>query len=246
MSTLAPRVVLVTRESDYQTIVQAFATPAQAQFVARSRRQDATLVKVRASHEVQTTALQRVRSAVPQDWRVARVGRADLDKFLFTPEDIVVVIGQDGLVANVAKYLDGQPVLGVNPSPGENEGVLVPLTPEQAPRLMLAAAERAAGLEARTMARATLETGESLDALNEIFLGHRSHQSARYIIAAGEAQERQSSSGVIVSTGTGSTGWARSIMTQTNRLTRLGVTDPALLYFVREPWPSVATHSRCS
>lgn len=42
--------------------------------------------------------------------------RGDLDRFLFEPDDIVLALGQDGLVANVAKYLDGQPVIGSNPS----------------------------------------------------------------------------------------------------------------------------------
>ena len=37
----------------------------------------------------------------------------------------MVAVGQDGLVANVAKYLDGQPVIGVDPEPGRNPGVLV-------------------------------------------------------------------------------------------------------------------------
>ena len=38
--------------------------------------------------------------------------------------------GQDGLVANVAKYLDGQPVIGVDPEPGRNAGVLVRHAPQ--------------------------------------------------------------------------------------------------------------------
>jgi NAD kinase len=239
MTTLSPRVVMVTRETEYERLVFAHATPAQARFYLRTRQQ--TISKVETVHNRFQAAVQTVRSAIAPDWKVARVGRADLDKFLFTPEDVVVVIGQDGLVANVAKYLDGQPVLGVNPAPDENEGVLVTLRPEQAARLMLAAAERSASMEPRTMALASLETGESLEALNEIFLGHRSHQSARYVIEAGGAEERQSSSGVIVATGTGATGWARSIMTQTGNAARLAPTEPALAFFVREPWPSVAT-----
>jgi len=58
-----------------------------------------------------------VLGAIPSDWRRARVDRADLDRFLFEPEDVVVAVGQDGLVANVAKYLTGQPVIGCNPDP---------------------------------------------------------------------------------------------------------------------------------
>ncbi|MEI9866324.1 MAG: hypothetical protein WDN00_17560 [Limisphaerales bacterium] len=45
------------------------------------------------------------------------VDRSFLPNFVFAPEDTVVTLGQDGLVANTLKYLDGQPVVGVNPDP---------------------------------------------------------------------------------------------------------------------------------
>jgi hypothetical protein len=169
------------------------------------------------------------------------VNRADLDRFLFGPEDIVIVVGQDGLVANVAKYLTGQPVLGINPAPDLNEGVLVPLRCGDVAKLAPAVAAAAVSIERRTMVQATLDDGQTLRALNEIFVGHRSHQSARYLISLGDKSERQSSSGVIISTGTGATGWARSIMTTTHNVLPLKPTDARLAFFVREPWPSVST-----
>lgn len=239
MSTLKPRAVLVTRESDYALLAAAHATGAQAAFFLKTRGQ--SVAEVERRKDVQTAALEVVRAAIPEDWRFVRIGRADLDRFIFSPEDVVIAVGQDGLVANLAKYLTGQPVLGVNPDPGVNEGVLVPLQPGQAARLVAAAAQGAASLERRTMAEAVTDDGQVLQALNEVFIGHRSHQSARYVITVDGASEKHSSSGVIVSTGTGATGWARSIMTASGRTVALGPTDKALAFFVREPWPSVAT-----
>jgi NAD kinase len=244
MATLQPRVVLVTRETDYERLLAVHATREQARFFLKTRGQG--LDEVIARHEAFRDAVQQVRAAVPNDWRLAKVTRADLDRFLFAPEDVVLAIGQDGLVANLAKYLAGQPVLGVNPAPDVNEGVLVPLRCADVGRLLPAAAAGKVGIEARTMARATLDDGQALHALNEIFIGHRSHQSARYMIEAGAKHERQSSSGVIVSTGTGATGWARSIMTATGRAVPLSPTDRKLVFFVREPWPSVATSATVS
>ena len=61
------------------------------------------------------------------------------------------------------------------------------------------------------MVEALRDDGQTLCCLNEVFVGHASHQSARYLIDAGGGVERQSSSGVVVTTGTGATGWARSI-----------------------------------
>jgi len=137
-------------------------------------------------------------------------------------------------------------VLGLNPDPGLYEGVLVRHAPREAPVLLQAAAAGEAAAEERTMVSARLDDGRELLALNEIFVGHRSHQSARYRIRFAAQEEQHSSSGLIVSTGTGATGWARSIAR--SRATRLELPRPTerrLVFFVREAWPSVATGCDC-
>lgn len=239
MASLRPRAVLVTRETDYERLLAVHATREQAAFFLRSRGQDISMLQHR--HEGFQAALRTVQAGLPAEWRLARARRDDLDRFLFGPEDVVIVVGQDGLVANVAKYLNGQPVVGVNPEPEVNEGALVRLAPEQVARIAPAIVVGDVVIEHRTMVSAVTDEGRSLTALNEIFIGHRSHQSARYVIETGKNSERQSSSGVIVTTGTGATGWARSISTSTHMALKLGPTDARLAFFVREPWESVAT-----
>ena len=239
MATLRPRAVLVTRDTDYERLLAVHATREQASFFLKSRGQ--SLDALATEHESFSAAVRAVRAGIPDTWRVARVNRSDLDQFLFGPEDIVIAVGPDGLVANLAKYLSGQPVLGVNPAPHINEGLLVSLRCDEVARLAPAAAAGSAALERRTMVQASLDDGQALRALNEIFVGHRSHQSARYRISIGDRSEAQSSSGVIVSTGTGATGWARSIMTATSRAVPIKPTEPGLAFFVREPWPSLTT-----
>src|SRR5215213_4262310 len=78
----------------------------------------------------------------------------------------VLELGQDGLVANVAKYLDGQPVIGLNPDPGRVPGVLVRHPPEAAADLL----SDLARVEHRTMVRAALDDGQEVLALNEVFV----------------------------------------------------------------------------
>jgi len=239
MPTITPRAVFVTRESDYRQLIARHATREQARFFLRSRGQAIEALEARDRQLAAT--LQAARAAVPDDWRQALVARADLDRFLFGPEDVVVPVGQDGLVANVAKYLTGQPVLGVNPAPDLYDGVLVRVPLARLPDLLRASVSGAALVERRTMVEARLDTGEALLALNEVFVGHRSHQSARYTLAAGDAHEDQSSSGLIVASGTGATGWARSIAEATGARLALGPEERAVGWFVREPFPSIAT-----
>jgi NAD kinase len=209
MTTTAPRAVFVTRETDYEMLLARHATREQARFYFDTRGQN--LGELEARHERFQAVLRAARATVPDDWRQALVRRADLDRFLFAPEDVIVAVGQDGLVANVAKYLDGQPVLGVNPAPDLYDGVLVRVSLDRLKLALPAARHGDVAIEQRTMVEGVLDTGEKkLVALNELFVGHRSHQSARYRIAAGDMSENHSSSGLIVATGTGATGCARS------------------------------------
>ncbi|MCJ2076049.1 hypothetical protein MKK68_10345 [Methylobacterium sp. E-016] len=239
MPVITPRAVFVIRDTDYEALLARHATRGQARFFLESRGQ--SLAEVEARHLRFHTVLGQARAAVPGDWRQALTRRVDLDRFLFAPEDVVVTVGQDGLVANVAKYLRDQPVIGVNPDPDLYDGALARIAVGRLPALLPASVAGAAPVERRTMVQGVLDTGERLLALNEIFVGHRSHQSARYRIEAAGMAEDQSSSGLIVVSGTGLTGWARSIGEATHLTVGIGTEEAAVGYWVREPFPSVAT-----
>lgn len=236
----APRVVVVHRRTEYEELVARHGTRGQAEFFLASRRQDLAVLQERHDHT--EAALATVSAGIPGDWSRAIVERADLSRFVFRPEDIVVVVGQDGLVANLAKYVAGQPVIGIDPLPGANAGVLVPHPPAAIGRLLAELTSGAARILQRTMVEARTDDGQTLSALNEIYLGQPTHQSARYTLEVAGHAERQSSSGIIVGTGTGSTGWCLSLQrVQAPDLRLPAPTDRSLAWFVREPWPSPST-----
>src|SRR4051812_33222665 len=115
---LAPRVVVVFRRTELDELIARHGTRGQAAFFLSTRGRH--IDEVQARHDATHDALRLVTGSIPIDWRRGMIERADLSAFLFAADDLVVVVGQDGLVANVAKYLDGQPVLGVNPEPDRN------------------------------------------------------------------------------------------------------------------------------
>jgi NAD kinase len=234
-----PRVVVVTRPTEYEQLLARHATRGQAAFYLKTREQ--SIEPVEDQHNRFQQARGQVLAAIPPKWRRTEVDRAELDRLLFEPHDIAVVVGQDGLVANTAKYLaDGQPLIGINPDTDRFEGVLVKHSPEAIADLYADTSAGRVAIEQRTMVECRLDDGQRLVALNEIFVGHASHQSARYDLQVGGEREYQSSSGLIVATGTGQTGWSRSIRTERSSALYTPVpTEPLLTLFVREAWPSI-------
>jgi NAD kinase len=247
------KIVLVVRPTRLDDLVARFNTVQQAQFYVEHLGADFSdyLAEHRRYREAATTAETVLRGL----GLVQRLERRFLPNFVFGAEDSIVVLGQDGLVANTLKYLDGQRVVGVNPDPGRWDGVLLPFTVEDLPRIMPEELQRKRPVRTVTMAKATLNTRQTLYAVNDLFIGQRSHVSARYKIAIGDRAEQQSSSGIIVSTGLGSTGWLKSVYAGWTAATRSllkrqveTVNDGAfpwdadyLHYFVREPYPSRVT-----
>ncbi len=238
---LAPRVVVVHRRSELDELTQRHSTRGQVEFFLQMRGQ--TLGAVEEADAAADSAVQNVGVAIPPEWRRADVEREDLPRFLFGPEDIVAVVGRDGLVANVAKYVGEQPVVGFNPFPQSNAGVLTPFNPAQAADVLTQVGAGRATLTARTMVEAVSDDGQAVSGLNDVYIGDEGHQSARYALAApGGEPEVQSSSGVVVGTGTGATGWLRSLANDRGLGSLLpGPADPRVAWFVREAWPSPFT-----
>lgn len=248
MSAAAERkVVLVTRRTRLEELVAKYHTLAQARFYIEHLGADFTdYVEENMAY---SRSLHQVSEALRSWGRHQVLDRAHLPNFVFSPDDIVVALGQDGLVANAMKYLEGQPLVGINPEPSRWDGLLLPFRPDHLEALLRDVAQERRPTKSVTMAQARLSDGQTLKAVNDLFIGPRSHTSALYDIALGERQEQQSSSGVIVSTGLGSTAWLKSVMTGSLALaaaagggTRgeyrpMAWDSDQLTFAVREPFP---------
>ncbi|MBP7951680.1 MAG: hypothetical protein KA004_18710 [Verrucomicrobiales bacterium] len=243
------RIILVVRRTRLEDLIAKFNTLHQAKFYVEHLGAD--FRSYEEEHATYVHARETCEAALARCGRVSVVERSFLPNFLFHPADTVVVLGQDGTVANTLKYLDRQPCLGVNPDPARWDGVLLPFLAKDLVQVIPEVFDGRQPLRSVTFARADLNTGESLLAVNDIFVGPSSHISARYAISFNGISEHHSSSGLIVSTGLGSTGWFKSLVQGAVGLASgwggtsgspppplLPWDSPQLYFTVREPFPS--------
>lgn len=255
------KIVLVTRRTRLEDLLARHHTLSQARFYIEHLGADfSDYLKENAAY---AQSLQQCVAAL-QDWgRYQMVDRHYLPNFVFGETDIVVALGQDGLVANTLKYLQhSQPLIGVNPEPQRWDGVLLPFQPSDLGHVLGEVASDRRPTRAVTMAEARLSDGQTLRAVNDLFIGPRTHTSALYDIELDGRRESQSSSGLIVSTGLGSSAWLKSVVTGSLGIARAlrdaagaATASPAaryqpqpwdtdrLTFVVREPFPSRSSHA---
>ena len=245
------RFILVSRKTRLQELTERFNTWPQAKFYLEHNHVDA--VDYLREHDVYMEQLREAERILKGQGRFQLLERSFLPDYRFSHDDIVVVLGQDGLVANTVKYLQGQPVIGVNPDPRRWEGRLLPFVLPELADVVQRARDGKSQCKSITFAEAKTNDGQRLLGVNDLFIGPRSHTSARYALQWHGQQEEQSSSGIIVSTGFGSSGWFKSILAgamgvtgqQTHPLAGGFEWHAKKLYFtVREPFPSRTSSAR--
>ena len=244
------KIVLVKRKTRLENLIQRYNTEGQVKFIIEHSGGDFVDYKIEDKRYKDT--LDKIVCELQKIARVQILDRDYISNYIFSKDDIVIAVGQDGLVANTLKYLKGQPLIGVNPDPMRFDGTLLPFKPDDVELIVKEVLNKNRSCKEITLAKATLNNGQSLLGVNDIFIGQKTHVSAQYILSQNDKNERQSSSGIIVSTGLGSTGWFKSILAGASKISTdcLGKevklkqredfkwNSDFLYYTVREPYPS--------
>lgn len=243
--------IIVKNKTRLESLIERFNTKAQAKFYIESLGGD--FDDYEQEHETFQASLNSLQTQLSRVIKNKTVERIYLPSFIFSEKNLIVVIGQDGLVANTAKYSKDRPIVAVNPDKGRYDGVLLPFDTSN----FVLGVENVLSdkYESKTMrfAEARLNDGQRLLAFNDLFIGASTHISARYKISFNQNTEEQSSSGLIVSTPAGSTGWLSSIFNMAYGVTsifeknltpkRPKLNDNELLFAVREPFQSIRTQT---
>lgn len=243
--------IIVKNKTRLETLIERYNTKAQAKFYIESLGGDFT------DYEIEYSNFQRslgtLQSKLSRIMKYKIIDREYLPSYIFSENNLIIVIGQDGLVANTAKYSDNLPIIAINPDIERYDGILLPFNTMDFIQGVENVLTNKYNSKVMSFAEAKLNDGQRLLAFNDLFIGASSHVSARYKISFQNKTEHHSSSGIIVSTFAGSTGWLSSIFNMAYGVTNMfekslilkqpKLKDKDLLFAVREPFKSVRTQT---
>jgi NAD kinase len=244
--------IIVKNKTRLETLIERFNTTAQAKFYIE--RSGGDFEDYEIEHQNFHRSLELVQRQLSKVVKNKIVERNFLPAFLFNDKQVVIVVGQDGLVANTAKYVNEIPIVAVNPDSERYDGVLLPFSPDNFIDAVEKVITNKYSTKIATLAEVKLNDGQRLLAFNDLFIGASSHVSARYRITYKHKTEEHSSSGIIVSTKAGSTGWLSSIFNMTFAMRQFiekddgekkaaKLKDDQLMFAVREPFQSKTTQT---
>ncbi|MBF0545241.1 MAG: hypothetical protein HQM08_12455 [Candidatus Riflebacteria bacterium] len=258
-------IVVITRKTELDELSEKFNTKAQANFYldqfdrSLGEAVPRTFRRYQVAYDNYQRSFDQLISKLPRTIKHQVIDRSFLTNFKFSGDQLIITLGPDGLVVNTAKYLTMEPILAFNPDPERIDGVLLPFASEIADWCITSALTDSLPIKCVSMAKAQLNDGQALHGFNDIFIGVKSHVSARYRIEIGKKFENHSSSGIIVSTGAGSTGWLQSVINGSfhvasglrkkksvlpeNASYKLDWSDEKLYYAVREPFVSKSSQA---
>lgn len=160
------------------------------------------------------------------------INSEELNEELIRGKDLIITIGGDGTFTKAANYIDKQFILGINSDPETSEGALKSITSHELDKLTDILNGKFKTIE-RQRAEILINGKKTKEkALSIIFLGAAyQFRASRYKIKYQGKEEEQRSSGVIVSTGTGSNAWFKSVGG-----IPFSASDKQLKFIIREPY----------
>ncbi len=165
-----------------------------------------------------------------EDRECFSVEAKDLQNSVFENIDLVITVGGDGTFIRAASYLKQTPIIGINSESDKSEGYLTSINENQLDKLkeVLSGNYKINEKSRIKVIRNNVELDKL--ALNDVYIGSKNQfHTSKYIIKLNKTEEEHRSSGILISTPSGSTAWYESAGGKPFK-------EKILKFLVREPY----------
>ncbi len=173
------------------------------------KKENLNVERIFESHKRQKENLERIKNLIIGATIVNRDG---LNKYIINNYDLIIAVGGDNHFQYVSHFLENTPILGINSDPSRSDGALMMVSSEELEKILPNILRDYFEIENWTRLKISIDNKEIDElAISEIFIGEeRRFNMSRNIIKVNGKSEEQKSSGLIIATGVGSTGWYNS------------------------------------
>ena len=131
-------------------------------------------------------------------------------------KNLIISIGGDGTFLSASHFITNQLILGVNLNHNTSEGALTSVKLHKLERKLKNIFNKKYKIKTYQREKVIIHQKQKCikteHALNETYIGNKNpHHPSNYIIKYRKKQEHQRSSGVLITTGTGSTAWYKAM-----------------------------------
>jgi NAD kinase len=116
--------IIVKSKTRLESLIERFNTKSQAKFYIE--RLGSNFYEYEIEDEIFKNSLNSLQTQLSKVIKNKTIDRQYVSSYIFSKKNIIIVIGQDGLVANTAKYSDNLPIIAVNPDIERYDGILLP------------------------------------------------------------------------------------------------------------------------
>jgi hypothetical protein len=199
------KVLIVTKESKYE-YERAKFNLSHDEILRKYSGEKANVEAILKSHDAQVASRQELRKLLP-DSPVISLSSPDL-RNIVNRYDTVIAFGGDNSFSYVSHFLDSIPIMGINSDPSRSVGALCAWDARRLDETIRSLQEGKFEIEEWTRLTAQLNGTTLSPATSEYFFGEdRRKDMSRHLMVYRGTEIETKGSGVIVSTGAGSTGW---------------------------------------
>jgi NAD kinase len=168
---------------------------------------------------------------ISADFSVRENGKS-IKKYLKS-KNAVIVVGGDGTLLRAAHFVVNTPVLHISSNTEINEGFFSRATNKDFDsKIKLIAKGKYKIIQLMRLEASINGKKLPFPALNEVYAGsEETYHTSMYLLMIGNNREAQKSSGIIISTPSGSHGWSKSAGGKA-----ISITEKKICFVVREPY----------
>jgi len=200
-----PKILIVTKQSKYEYEIEKFKLTDE-ELKEKYKHEHANLNAILSSHEAQINSRTKIKELLPYAEMIPMNKLKETTSY-----SLIISFGGDNSFTYTSHYAGDTPIIGINSDPLRSVGALCMWSSKDLEETIETILKEEYEIENWTRLKTTINDEKITSATSEYYFGEKQRKDmSRNTIEYRGKEYEQKSSGIIIATGAGSTGWYNS------------------------------------